>query len=337
MEKHKANENQASPEKNAAVPDSSSSSGKTRQAKSPYTKWLILLLIIIVIGGAIFFYWYFFLRGYISTDDAYIEGHRLTVSAKMLGRITQLAAIEGDTVQQGQLLVQLDSTDLHSRLTQAVANLDYAKQNTELAKVKVKQAQEDFKRASIQYKEKILTPEKYDHARQALEMAKAQQAIALSEIKRAQAAIEVTRSQIQNTQIYTPMNGVVAKKWVIVGDVVQPAQPIYTIYDYDDVWITANFEETKLSEIRMGAPVKISVDAYSDIQFSGKVINLPAAAASKFSLIPPNNASGNFTKVTQRVPIKISLNVPENQNDPPLLLLPGMSVTVKIPITRSSD
>jgi membrane fusion protein, multidrug efflux system len=313
------------------------SSPKEKPAKSPYTKWLILLIILVIIGGAIFFYWYFILRGYISTDDAYIEGDRISISAKILGRISQLKVDEGDTVRQGQLLIQLDSTDLHAQMAQAQASLDYARQNAALAKVNVNLAQEDFNRAALQFKEKILSPEKYDHARQALEMAKARQAIAFSDIKRSQAAVDVVQTQIQNTRIFAPMYGVVAKRWVIEGDVVQPAQPIFTVYDPVDVWITANFEETKLEDIRMDAPVEISVDAYSGQKFSGKVIDLPVAAASKFSLIPPNNASGNFTKVTQRVPVKISLDVPEKDSPALLLLLPGMSVTVKIPKPGSHD
>jgi membrane fusion protein (multidrug efflux system) len=308
-----------------------------KPAKSSYTKWLILLAVLVVIGLAVFIYWYLYLRGYVSTDDAYIEGNRISISSKILGRITELTVDEGDTIQQNQLLVQLDSTDLHAQMAQAVASLDYAIQNAALAKVNVNLAQDDFNRAAVQFKEKILSPEKYDHAWQTLEMAKAGHAIALSEIKRSQAAVDVIQTQIQNTQIFAPMKGVVAKRWVIAGDVVQAAQPIFTVYDPSDVWITANLEETKLAEIRMDAPVEISVDAYSGQKFSGKVINLPAAAASKFSLIPPNNASGNFTKVTQRVPVKISLEVPDRKSVDPLLLLPGMSVTVKIPKARSNN
>jgi membrane fusion protein (multidrug efflux system) len=308
-----------------------------KPVKSSYTKWLILLVILVVIGVAVFVYWYLFLRGYVSTDDAYIEGDRISISSKILGRITELTVDEGDTIGQNQLLVQLDSTDLHAQRAQAIASLDYAIQNAALAKVNVNLAQDDFNRAAVQFKENILSPEKHDHAWQTLEMAKARQAIALSEIKRSQAAVDVIQTKIQNTQIFAPMKGVVAKRWVIAGDVVQAAQPIFTVYDPSNIWITANLEETKLAEIRMDAPVEISVDAYSEQKFSGRVINLPAAAASKFSLIPPNNASGNFTKVTQRVPVKISLEVPDHKSEDPLLLLPGMSVTVKILKARSNN
>ncbi len=310
---------------------------KEKGKKSSNRKWLILVLIFIVIGLGVGIYWYFFLRGYISTDDAYIESDRVAISAKILGRIDRLTVDEGDTVQQGQLLVQLDATDLHAQLNQVEANLNYAGQNAVLAKVNVKLAQSDFERALLQFKEKIMSPEVYDHAKQALDIAKARQDIALAEIKNAQTAVDVVKSQIQNTSIYAPMNGVVAKRWVLPGDVIQPAQPVFTIYNLDSIWVDANFEETKLSAIYLDAPVEISVDAYGGTKFLGKVIALPAATASKFSLIPPNNASGNFTKVTQRLPVKISLKIPDHIDSDHLLLLPGMSVTVKIPVRGESE
>ena len=112
------------------------------------------------------------------------------------------------------------------------------------------------------------------------------------------------------------------------GDVVQPGQPIFSVYDNTDLWVTANYEETKISRISLGDSVAISVDAFPDNQFYGKVIQLGTNTASQFSLIPPNNASGNFTKVTQRVPVKISIEQ-VNSSDK-VTLLPGMSVEVDI-------
>jgi membrane fusion protein (multidrug efflux system) len=311
--------------------DSEKENGK-KEKKNSKGKWLVLFFVFIVIAAGIGLYWYFFLRGYISTDDAYIEGDRVSISAKILGRIDTLTVDEGDTVYSGQLLAQLDTTDLHAQLNQVVASLNYSHQNAVLAEANLKLAQSDFERAALQFREKIISPEVYDHAKQALDIAKARQDIALADIKKSQAAVDVIKSQIQNATIYAPMRGVVARRWVLPGDVVQPAQPIFTVYDLVNVWVDANFEETKLSSIYLGAPVEISVDAYGGMKFLGKVIAMPAAAASKFSLIPPNNASGNFTKVTQRLPVKISLNKPREREMDQLYLLPGMSVTVKIPV-----
>ena len=132
------------------------------------------------------------------------------------------------------------------------------------------------------------------------------------------------------------MDGVVAKRWVLSGDVVSPGQPIFTIYDLKNIWVTADLEETKLAPIHIGDTVSISVDSYPDQKFSGQVFQIGSNTASQFSLIPPSNASGNFTKVTQRVPIKISIKpvVTNDQPDPDksIKLLPGMSVEIKIKV-----
>ena len=157
---------------------------------------------------------------------------------------------------------------------------------------------------------------------------KAQLSISKSRINTVTAKLNVLTTELANTKIVAPMNGIVAKKWVLKGDVVQPGQPIFSVYDNTDLWVTANYEETKISRISLGDSVAISVDAFPDNQFYGKVIQLGTNTASQFSLIPPNNASGNFTKVTQRVPVKISIGQ-VNSSDK-VTLLPGMSVEVDI-------
>jgi len=147
----------------------------------------------------------------------------------------------------------------------------------------------------------VVTKEQYDHARQAVELAQAQVKVSQAQEANARAQLEVVRTQLQNTEIVSPAGGVIARKWVMPGDIVQPGQPVYTIYDLRDLWVTAYFEETKLFAIRLGSPVEISVTAYPGRKLVGKVVLIGAAAASEFSLIPGQHASGNFTKVTQRV------------------------------------
>jgi membrane fusion protein (multidrug efflux system) len=126
------------------------------------------------------------------------------------------------------------------------------------------------------------------------------------------------------------MTGVISKRWVLSGDIVQPGQSIFTIYNVKDVWVTANLEETSLSNLRLGDKVEISVDSYPDAKFIGTILRLGSNTASQFSLIPPNNASGNFTKVTQRIPIKISIERTDSNRSQNINLLPGMSVEVKV-------
>ena len=299
-------------------------------------KRIIIPFLIILIAAAAAVYWYIGQLGYVSTDDAFIDGNKLSVSSKILGRITNLTVDESDTVKQGQLLVQLDSTDLKAQESQAKAMLALDNESVTLAKVNVDKADDDFNRAQRQYKDKIIPKEQFDHAQKALEAAKATYNIAITKIGTAQAQLKVIKTELKNTQIYSPMDGVVAKRWVLTGDVVSPGQPIFTIYDLKNIWVTADLEETKLSPVNIGDTVSISVDAYPDQNFSGQVYQIGSNTASQFSLIPPSNASGNFTKVTQRVPIKISIKpvTANGQADPDksIKLLPGMSVEIKIKV-----
>ncbi len=303
---------------------------------SKFKKRIFIPLFIILLAAAGAIYWYIGQLGYVNTDDAYIDGNKLAISSKMLGRITSLKVDEGDTVKQGQLLVQLDSTDLMARENQALAMLELDKESIPLAKVNVAKAQDDFNRAKTQYKDNVIPKEQFDHMQKALEAAKAAYNIALTKIGTAEAQLKVIQAELLNTQIYSPMDGVVAKRWVLPGDVVSPGQPIFTVYDLKNIWVTADLEETKLASIHIGDTVQISVDTYPDQKFQGKVFQIGSNTASEFSLIPPANASGNFTKITQRVPIKISI-APEftaGEKDPqkPFKLLPGMSVEIKVRI-----
>jgi membrane fusion protein (multidrug efflux system) len=291
---------------------------------------VIPLFLLVLVGVAGFAYWYVKIRGVLSTDDAYVEGDRVSVSTKILGRIVELGADEGDTVQQGMLLVRLDDADLRAQEGQAQASLALARENVQLSAVEIRQARDDFDRAATQLRGKVIPQEQYDHAKTALDMAEARQRIALAQVQAARAQLQVIETQLANTRVTAPLTGVVAQRWVLPGDVVQAGQPIFAIYDLADLWVTANFEETKIRRLHPGDHVTISVDAYPGRELGGTVQWIGAAAASQFSLIPPDNASGNFTKVTQRVPVRISIDRPEPGAGDPLTLVPGLSVEVSI-------
>jgi membrane fusion protein, multidrug efflux system len=301
-------------------------------------KKIFIPALIILIAAILGIYWYIGQLAYVSTDDAVIDGNRLSVSSKILGRIMLLTVDEGDTVKQGQLLVQLDSTDLKAQELQARAALNLARESIKLSNVNLAKAQEDFNRAEQQFNENVIPKEQFDHIQKALEVAKAQLNIDKIKVETSKAQLNVIETQLLNTSIYSPMDGVLGKRWVLKGDVVQPGQPIYTIFDLKNIWVTAYLEETKLASINLGDKVEISVDAYPDQNFAGKVYQIGSNTASQFSLIPPSNASGNFTKVTQRVPIKISIEPADEpgQSDPSdnIKLLPGMSVEIKIKVKK---
>jgi membrane fusion protein (multidrug efflux system) len=297
-----------------------------------YRKKRVLIPFFILIAALAFgaWYWYKNLRNFVSTDDAYIDANRVSVSPKVLGRIVVLTVDEGDRVKQSDLLVRLDETDLRSQVEQAKANLAFAQDSLTLSKVNVDRASDDFTRADLQFKGAVITKEQYVHAQQALEAAKAEYGIAFSKIAVAKAQLGVVETQLENMTLVAPFDGVVAKRWLLPGDIVQPGQPILTIYDTHLIWVTANLEETKLGRIKLQDQVEINVDTYPGRPFSGKVALIGDYTAAQFSLIPPNNASGNFTKVTQRVPLKIYLDelTPEARAAAPLR--PGMSVEIKI-------
>jgi membrane fusion protein (multidrug efflux system) len=295
-----------------------------------YRKRRIVIPVLLVVVAAVagIWYWYVGFRDFVSTDDAYVDADRVSISSKILGRVAGLTVDEGDAIEKGKVLVTLDDSDLRAQRDQAAAALEFAQQSVRLARVNLRRAQEDFQRAEVQFRGEILPKEQFDHARSALDAAHAEYAIALARIATAKAQVGVVETSLANTIIASPIDGKVAKRWVLQGDVVQPGQPIFSAYETDSVWVTANLEETNLHAVRLGQDVEISVDGYPSDSFSGKVIEIGTYTASQFSLIPPNNASGNFTKVTQRVPVKISIRSSREG----IRLLPGMSVEVKIKV-----
>jgi membrane fusion protein (multidrug efflux system) len=294
---------------------------------------VIPLFILVAAAMVVAWYWYVNLREFVSTDDAYIDGNSVSLSTKILGKIKQLTVDEGDSVQVGQVLVFLDDSDLKAQEEQAKAVLKHSGKSVLLAKVNLEKTQEDYQRSEVLFKSGGTPKEEFDHNRKTYEAAQAQYNIALAQVSVAESQLGVIQTQLSNMTITSPLNGVIAKKWAMPGDIIQPGQPIFTIYDLKNIWVTANLEETKFSSIHLNDPVEISVDAYPAKHFKGKVIQLSSNTASQFSLIPPNNASGNFTKITQRIPVKISIeNYTFNQGSNPTPLLPGMSAGIKIKV-----
>lgn len=302
-----------------------------------YKKKIVLIpFVLLVIAAIAAWYWYVNFNKYVSTDDAYVDGNRVSISSKVLGRIEKLYVDEGDTLKEGQVVARLDSLDLLAQRDRVLADLILANNSISLEKVNLEKAVEDYDRAQFQYEQNIIPKEQYDHIKKSLESAQVQLKIAEAKVNATQSQLNVINTQLQNTVITSPMNGVIAKKWILEGDVIQPGQPIFTVYDLKNLWVTSNFEETKLSKIKLGASVIIDVDAYPDIEVQGKVIQLGSNTASQFSLIPPNNASGNFTKVTQRIPIKISIDkiISKENKNTDITLLPGMSVEAKVKLSE---
>ena len=329
-------------------------SGKLRKLRAYILLGLVVMAVLIV---GWYYYWQY--TRYYSTDDAYIDADRVSVSSKILGRIIRIQAAEGDTVQMGQLLVELDSSDLVAQRIQAVAMRDQAiasvtqataryeldQKNIRVQEINVDKAKEDLDRATVQYDGKVIAKEQFDHISKAydaavaqLDASRAQLVVGKTQIESASLTIRTATAQIgmietslSNTRIFSPAGGRIAKRWLLPGDVVQPGQSVYTITKDSLLWVTAFYEETKVGGIHNRQQAEYTVDAFPGITFLGKVFDIGTNTAAQFSLIPPNNASGNFTKVTQRIPIKISI---DNCNSKDITvmhrLVSGMSVVVKI-------
>jgi membrane fusion protein (multidrug efflux system) len=156
---------------------------------------------------------------------------------------------------------------------------------------------------------------------------RARAASADAKVLQQRAAVQQAELNLQYATVKAPMKGIVSKKSVEVGQVVQPGQPLMTVIPLEDVWVTANFKETQLKNMKAGQSAVISVDAYGGRDFKAHVESLAAATGSRFSLLPPENATGNFVKVVQRVPVRIAI---DEKQDAQQLLRPGMSVTAKV-------
>lgn len=292
---------------------------KRKRAIIPFA----VLLVGTIVGVSI---WYMGRLSSVATDDAFVEAYRATVSTKVLGRIAALKYDEGDTVRKGDTLVVLDDADLRAQMQKAEAALHYLTRNVDIQSVNKEKALDDFSRTEKQFKSQIVSQEQFNHAESARKLADAQTTMASAQIATAQADLAIVKTQLANMVIVAPFSGVIAKRWALSGDVVQPGQAIFSMFDNKHIWITANFEETKLRIIRPGANVRISVDAFPGVNIDGKVESIGRSTASEFSLIPASNATGNFTKITQRVPVKIAVeNIPSTA-----ALLPGLSATVRI-------
>jgi membrane fusion protein (multidrug efflux system) len=317
----------------------------------------LAIIIIAVLTGI--WYWYKDYSKYITSDDAHVDADNVSVGSKIIGRISDIYAKEGDFVKQGNLLADLDSSDFIAQRNQSVALRDQAIANLTQSKIKfssdekslrvleinLQRAKDDFVRAKSQSEGGVITTEQFDHiskgyetATAQLEAAKAQLLVSKSMITSASAGVETTNAQIKvldtqlrNSKLYAPADGIISKRWLLPGDVVQPGQSVITMTISKNLWVVAYLEETKISNIHPGQKVNFTIDAFPGVRFSGKVFLIGSSTASVFSLIPASNASGNFTKVTQRIHVKISIESADGNADlSSYNILSGMSAVVKI-------
>ena len=309
---------------------------------------VFLIMGVILLGLVIFGArkWWFG-RSHVSTDNAQVDGHIVPVLPKVGGYVAEVRVAENQSVKAGDTLVVIDDRDYRSRLAQTDADLAAllatvsSRTRVGQADAAVAQAQANAVKATADLArmeplaaQNVVSQQQLDAARAAATAAAAQLASAQAALVGADARVAAARAsrdqaalQLSYTRVIAPSNGVVSKKAVELGQLVQAGQPLMTVVPLEDVWVTANLKETETADVTPGDSADITVDAYKGVHFRGHVESLSPATGAKFSLLPPDNATGNFTKVVQRIPVRIHLDSPV---DPTHTLRPGMSVVATI-------
>ncbi|MGB7978983.1 MAG: HlyD family secretion protein [Chlamydiales bacterium] len=297
---------------------------KKNSWKTPLAGLGVLLLL------AVGIIWFIHSKRFVWTNDAYLDGYQISISADIEARIIELFVDEGDLVEAGQLLCQLDESIFNSQRADAETNVDYLQKTVALQKIEMEKLRDIYIVARQEFENQIISYIDFDKIEKDYLFAMANYKVAEANLGNGIAKLGVIDELLRHTKIFAPRDGAISKRWVVAGDVAQIGQPLFGLTDVKNIWVTANLEEGKVGHLRPGDKVDIRIDAYPHEKFIGTVYVVRAAAASQFSLIPPDNATGNFTKVVQRVPVKILLEVPPSKY--PLYLYPGMSAEISVNI-----
>ncbi len=328
--------------------------GKHGTSGSPFfsrsrKRVLLIAMLILAIGAIAPFAWNY-LQSYESTDDAQIDGHIDPLSSRINGTVIRVHAEDNDRVKAGELLVEIDPRDFEVAVAQAKARLELAlaqvasaKQDYAAALANTREtdadnfrAQRDAQRFSALLDQRVVAQNQYDQytatarvdaakvdsAREAAGSALKTTAARQADADAAKAALDQALLNLSYTKIYAPANGIVGRRTVELGSRIEPGQTLMFVTETDEIWVTADFKETQLERMRRGEKVTIHVDTFGR-NYTGYVRNLPGASGDRFSLLPAENATGNYVKVVQRLPVRIEFNPGQ---DPDHLLHPGMSV-----------
>jgi membrane fusion protein (multidrug efflux system) len=267
-----------------------------------------------ILGVIVLYFLYNFFM-YVETDNAQINAHAVMLAPKVGGYIVKVNVIEGQKVKKDEVLVEVDDRDYKNALVQAQSDL-------QSIDAKMKEAEKNFKRSNELFKTNVISSQQYDAATSSYNEVKAKYDAAEARVNQAQLNLD-------DTKILAPEDGVIAKKSVENGQLAAPGVPLLGFVGSSERWVIANFKETEIKDVHLGKKVDISVDALSG-SFEGEVETITPASGATFTLLPPDNATGNFTKVVQRVPVKIKMkDLTPDQIDH---LQAGLSAVVKVHI-----
>ncbi|KWR88825.1 HlyD family secretion protein [Cupriavidus sp. IDO] len=323
---------------------------------------LSLTAAVVVAGIGYGAYWGLYARHFESTDDAYVAGNVVQVTPLVAGTVVSITADDTQLVTAGQPLIQLDRADSQVALEQAEAQLAQAVRevrtlyvnngslaaNVALREADVAKAREDLRRRQAIAGSGAVSNEEISHAQAALKGAESallasREQLASNKVLTDQTTVEkhpnVQRAAANLRSAYlsfarstmpAPVTGYVAKRSVQVGQRVAPGAPLMAVVPLDQVWVDANFKEVQITHMRIGQPVTLEADVYgSKVKYEGKVAGFSAGTGSAFSLLPAQNATGNWIKVVQRLPVRIALD-PQQLKDHPLRVGLSMNVTVDV-------
>lgn len=319
-----------------------------------------LMVIFVLLGIAWLVYWFLVLRHYQETDDAYVAGNQVQVMAQVSGSVNKVWFDDTDFVKKGDVLVSLDKTDAEQAFEKAQTALATSVRQThqlmingkqyqasiKLQQTALEQAETDLKRREPLGASNLIGREELQHSRDAVATAKAQLDVAEQQYNANQAMILKTSLEnqpavkqsaaelrdawlaLQRTDIRSPMEGYVSRRSVQVGSQIDTSTPLMAIVPATHLWVDANFKETQLAGVRIGQPATVVADIYGDdVVYHGKVVGLDMGTGSAFSLLPAQNATGNWIKVVQRLPVRIELEQQDIAQHP---LRIGLSTLVKI-------
>jgi membrane fusion protein (multidrug efflux system) len=342
-----------------AVSQSSGSGGKRGRA-------LVILLVAGLACALLGLAWWIHSRNHIETDNAFIEAKTVAISCKVPGTVRRVLVEDNQYVKKGDPLVELDQEEYRVQVAQAEAGVSVAENQTggdqlraegaratvELSRARAEQAELDLRRGEALFRREVIPREQLDRLRTAQRVAQSQlqeareglrqaQAVAglagnrgaRAMVRQRQAQLNDARLKLSYTRVLAPTSGYITRKSIEPGANIQAGQPLMALVPLQDAWIVANYKEGQLTHIRPGQRVEFTVDAYPGRSFKGKVDSIMAGTGAAFSLLPPENATGNYVKVVQRIPVKITI---DSNSDPEHLLRVGMSVIPTVLVERST-
>ncbi len=295
----------------------------------------ILLAVVICIGGAGFwFYWKYFGSRYVSTENAYTAADIALVTAEIDGTVKEISVVDTQRVKKGDVLVLIDPTDTSLALKQAEAEKARAEAKIAASISDLERAEIDLKRRAALAGSGSVSGDELTHAKNSDASARSALASSRATVALAQARYDKAKVDFGRTVIRSPIDGVIARRQVQLGQRVQPSVPLLSVVPLREMYVNANFKEVELKKVRAGQKVKLISDLYGDdIVYHGVVDGFSGGTGSAFALIPAQNATGNWIKVVQRLPVRVRLQ-PDELDKHPLRVGLSMSTTIDVRSAR---